>query len=118
MAVRFSEAQVCDATGAKRTRSGSRASFGAVCTDSRELTQGCLFVALKGERFDAHEFLAQAVDAGAAGVVVEAGRTRGLDGKTVSIFEVADTLHALGRLGQAHRERFSFPVGAVTGSNG
>ena len=118
MAVRFSEAQVCDATGAKRTRSGSRASFGAVCTDSREITQGCLFVALKGERFDAHEFLAQAVDAGAAGVVVEAGRTKGLDGKTVSIFEVADTLHALGRLGRAHRERFSFPIGAVTGSNG
>lgn len=118
MAVRFSEAQVCDATGAKRTRSGSRASFGAVCTDSREITQGCLFVALKGERFDAHEFLAQAVDAGAAGVVVEAGRAKGLDGKTVSIFEVADTLHALGRLGRAHRERFTFPVGAVTGSNG
>ncbi|MDP1919542.1 MAG: UDP-N-acetylmuramoyl-tripeptide--D-alanyl-D-alanine ligase [Myxococcales bacterium] len=118
MAVRFSEAQVCDATGAKKTRSGSRASFGAVCTDSREITQGCLFVALKGERFDAHEFLAQAVDAGAAGVVVEAGRAKGLDGKTVSIFEVADTLHALGRLGRAHRERFSFPIGAVTGSNG
>jgi UDP-N-acetylmuramoyl-tripeptide--D-alanyl-D-alanine ligase len=75
MAVRFSEAQVCDATGAKKTRSGSRASFGAVCTDSRAVVNDCLFVALKGERFDAHDFLAQAVDAGAAGVVVES-RTR------------------------------------------
>jgi len=118
MAVRFSETQVCEATGARKTRSGSRGSFDAVCTDSRAITPGCLFVALKGERFDAHAFLGQACDAGAAGVVVEAGRAQGLEGRAVAIFEVADTLHALGRLGRAHRERFSFPIGAVTGSNG
>lgn len=118
MAVRFSDSQVCDATGAKKTRSGGRASFDAVCTDSRQLVKGCLFVALEGETFDAHDFLAQAVDGGAAGVVVKAGRAGALAGKDVTIFEVQDTLHALGRLGRAHRDRFSFPIGAVTGSNG
>lgn len=118
MAVRFSDSQVCDATGAKKTRSGARASFDAICTDSRQIQKGCLFVALKGEKFDAHDFLAQAADAGAAGLVVEQGRATGLEGKAVTIFEVADTLHALGRLGRAHRDRFHFPIGAVTGSNG
>ena len=63
MAVRFSDSQVCQATGAKKTRSGGRASFDAVCTDSRQITKGCLFVALRGEKFDAHDFLSQAVDA-------------------------------------------------------
>lgn len=118
MAVRFSEAQVCEATGARRVRSGPRASFSAISTDTRQLSDGCLFVALKGERFDAHDFLAKAVEGGAAGVVVEAGRAGSLGDAAVSIFEVKDTLHALGRLGRAHRDRFSFPIGAVTGSNG
>lgn len=118
MAVRFSEAQVRDATGARKSGSGGRASFDAVCTDSRQIAKGCLFVALKGERFDAHDFLGQAVSAGAAGVVVETGRAAGLAGQPVTIFEVPDTLRALGQLGRAHRERFSCPIGAVTGSNG
>lgn len=120
MAVRFSEAQVRDATGARLTRSGPRAAFDAISTDSRKITAGCLFVALKGDAFDGHEFIAQAVDAGAAGVVVEAGRASAsaLGTRAATVFEVKDTLHALGRLGHAHRKRFSFPIGAVTGSNG
>jgi UDP-N-acetylmuramoyl-tripeptide--D-alanyl-D-alanine ligase len=119
MAVRFSETQVKDATGARLVRAGSRASFEAICTDTRSLTPGCLFVALKGESFDAHDFLTQAVDKGAAGVVVTSGRAGALDGRSgIALFEVADTLHALGRLGRAHRDRFKGPVGAVTGSNG
>jgi UDP-N-acetylmuramoyl-tripeptide--D-alanyl-D-alanine ligase len=118
MAVRFSASQVCEATGATQARVGPRASFDAVCTDSREIVKGSLFVALKGERFDAHQFLAQAVSAGAAGLVVEAGRAAGLGDVPVFVFEVADTLHALGRLGRAYRDRFSMPLGAVTGSNG
>jgi UDP-N-acetylmuramoyl-tripeptide--D-alanyl-D-alanine ligase len=119
MAVRFSQMQVKDATGARLVRAGSRASFDAICTDTRTLTPGCLFVALKGETFDANEFLVQAAEKGAAGVVAMAGRGAALEGKPdVTVFEVADTLHALGRLGRAHRGRFKIPIGAVTGSNG
>lgn len=118
MAVRFSDDQVRQATQARSGRPGARASYTEVSTDSRKVTAGGLFVALKGERFDAHDFLRAAVEAGAAGVVVEAGRAAGLDAPHVAVYEVADTLHALGGLARFHRQRFKVPVGAVTGSNG
>ena len=88
----------------------------AVTTDTRALQPGDLFVALKGERFDAHEFLAQAVDAGAAALVVaDARRAAGLG---VPAFEVPDTLVALGALGRYRRRAWGKPVVAVAGSNG
>jgi UDP-N-acetylmuramoyl-tripeptide--D-alanyl-D-alanine ligase len=118
MAVRFSDEQVQQATLAVRTRAGARASYGAVCTDSRAVTKGCLFVALKGEKFDAHAFVQQAVDAGAEGLVVQRGTPLSLGGAPVGVFEVEDTLTALGALARLHRLRFKLPVGAVTGSNG
>ena len=118
MAVRFSDDQVRQATQAQGGRVGARASYAEVSTDSRQVTQGCLFVALKGERFDAHDFLSAAVEAGAAGLVVERGRAAAIDAPQVAIFEVKDTLQALGGLARFHRQRFKVPVGAVTGSNG
>lgn len=118
MAVRFSDDQIVKATGAHRVRIGSRASYDSVCTDTRALKPGALFVALKGERFDAHEFLFQAGESGAAGVVVQAGHPYKMPSPEVAVYEVPDTLVALGALAQAHRLRFKHPVGAVTGSNG
>ncbi len=118
MAIRLSDQQVVDATAGERARLGARASYDAVCTDSRSVTPGCLFVALKGERFDAHDFLQSAVKQGAAGVVVQKGRASGFEMPDIAVYEVADTLHALGRLARFHRDRFKLPVGAVTGSNG
>ncbi len=88
----------------------------SVATDTRALAPGALFVALKGERFDAHEFLDGALAAGAGALVVERGR--GPASATVPVLEVADTLHALGDLAAAWRRRFRLPVLAVTGSNG
>lgn len=118
MAVRFSDQQVVQATGAARTRIGARASYGAVCTDSRQIVSGSLFVALKGEKFDAHQFVQQAVDGGAAGVVVQRGHAISLATPDIAVYEVEDTLGALGALARFHRQRFKIPVGAVTGSNG
>jgi UDP-N-acetylmuramoyl-tripeptide--D-alanyl-D-alanine ligase len=117
MAVRFSDEQVVRVAQATR-RGGPAADFQAVCTDTRALTPGCLFVALQGERFDAHDFLAQAAQAGAAGAVVKRGRTLPALPEGFPLYEVEDTLAALGALGRAHRERFRIPVGAVGGSNG
>jgi UDP-N-acetylmuramoyl-tripeptide--D-alanyl-D-alanine ligase len=86
-----------------------------VSTDTRHIDAGQLFVALRGERFDAHDFLAQAVEAGAAALLVhEASRLP--DG--VPAVVVDDTRMALGRLAAAWRARFELPVIAVTGSNG
>ena len=116
MAVRFTDAEVMQATGATRAHAGKAASFEGVCTDSRNLTPGCLFVALKGEKFDAHDFLDEVIKGGAAGVVVSSLRA-GAAGKT-AVYSVPDTLHALGRLARFHRDRFKIPLCAVTGSNG
>jgi UDP-N-acetylmuramoyl-tripeptide--D-alanyl-D-alanine ligase len=86
----------------------------AVCTDSRRIAPGSLFVALRGERFDAHDFLAEAFRAGAAAVLAE----RLPPGVTGPALLVADTRRAYGELGAAWRGRFRLPLIAVTGSNG
>lgn len=115
--MRFSAEEVVKATGAQLTRKGRAAVFTGVCTDTRALTPGCLFVALKGERFDAHDFLDDAVAGGAAGVMVE-DFTRAPKREAAAVFAVNDTLTALGRLANAHRNRFDVPLVAITGSNG
>ena len=83
-------------------------------TDSRSLIKGDLFVALKGDRFDGHDFLAQLPIQG-VGVAIA---TRGLKDAGLMGLEVADTLQALGQLSHAWRSQFSIPMIAVTGSNG
>jgi UDP-N-acetylmuramoyl-tripeptide--D-alanyl-D-alanine ligase len=72
-------------------------------------------VALQGDRFDGHAFLAEAAAKGAAGAVVRRG-TPAVAG--LPLLEVDDTFRALGALAGFHRRRFSIPVGAVAGSNG
>lgn len=86
-----------------------------VVTDSREVRPGNLFVALRGERFDAHQFAAQAASAGATAVLVEQGTTLSGD---VSVVEVADTLRALGDLAKAHRASWNGRLVGITGSVG
>ena len=91
----------------------------AVTTDTRALAAGDLFVALAGERFDAHDFLADAVRAGAAALVVnDGGRAAGLG---VPAYEVSDTRLALGHLARHWRRAWGQhgrAVVAVAGSNG
>ena len=85
-----------------------------VHTDTRTLQPGDLFVALRGERFDAHDFLAQAKAAGAAAVMAEHSVDRsGLPG-----LEVSDALPALQALAKGWRAGLMLPLIAVTGSNG
>ena len=117
MTARFTEAEVLAATGAPATRSGSRV-FEGVSTDTRTLASGMLYVALKGERFDGHTFLGEAARRGAAGAVVRRGMAAAESGFSLPLFEVDDTLVALGALACFHRNRFRIPVGAVAGSNG
>jgi len=90
-------------------------STSGVATDSREVRPGNLFVALRGERFDAHEFAAQAAGAGASAVVVEQGTALP---DHVSAVEVEDTLRALGDLAKAHRARWNGKLIGITGSVG
>ena len=85
-----------------------------VHTDTRTLQAGDLFVALRGERFDAHDFLPQAAAAGAVGALAE----HGLGAAGLSGVEVPDSRTALGALATAWRARWSGGLIAVTGSNG
>ncbi|MDP1937524.1 MAG: UDP-N-acetylmuramoyl-tripeptide--D-alanyl-D-alanine ligase [Hylemonella sp.] len=88
--------------------------FTRVHTDTRTLQPGDLFVALKGERFDGHHYLAQARAAGAVAALAE----HGLGGDTLPGLQVADSLQALQQLAAAWRARHTLPLIAVTGSNG
>lgn len=88
-----------------------------VSTDSRSIEISSLFIPLVGEKFDGHDFLGKALEAGAAGVFFEQGKTISPAEGAFAI-EVGDTLHALGELARYYRKRFDFPVVAVTGSNG
>jgi UDP-N-acetylmuramoyl-tripeptide--D-alanyl-D-alanine ligase len=88
--------------------------FSRVHSDTRSLEPGDLFVALRGDRFDAHEFLDRAREAGAAAALAE----RGLQQAGMSGLQVADALLALQQLAAAWRRRFELPLIAVTGSNG
>jgi UDP-N-acetylmuramoyl-tripeptide--D-alanyl-D-alanine ligase len=87
--------------------------FVGVSTDSRTIAPGELFVALKGENFDAHTFAARALERGAVAALV----SEPID-VTLPTLTVADTRHALGELARGWRERFAVPLIAVTGSNG
>ncbi len=94
---------------------GADVTVEGVSTDTRAIAKGALFIALAGERFDAHDFLEQAVAAGAGALLVaDAGKLPA----GVSAVVVDDTRLALGRLAAAWRARFALPVIAVTGSNG
>jgi len=87
-----------------------------ISTDTRTVAAGDCFVALRGERYDAHDFLPAALGAGAAAVVVE---ERGaLDGRDLPVFVVDDTLVALGALARYRRDTWGGPVIAIAGSNG
>ncbi len=90
------------------------ANFRGVTTNSKTVEPGNLFVALRGERFDAHDFLADVVARGAAAVVVE----RLPAGLAIPALIVPDTRHALGQVAHWWRKQFSIPVIGVTGSNG
>ncbi len=91
------------------------AAFGRVVIDSREAQPGDLFFALRGERHDGHEFVGEALAAGAAGAVVE----RPLDAPgQAMLFQVSNTLEALQRLAAYWRRRHDIRVVAVTGSVG
>ena len=92
------------------------ATFGRVWTDTRTIAPGDLFVALAGETFDAHDFLADAVNKGAGGLVVS--RVAAAKGLGVPVFEVDDTLAALGALGTYRRRMLAKPVVGVVGTNG
>jgi UDP-N-acetylmuramoyl-tripeptide--D-alanyl-D-alanine ligase len=110
---------VIAATGAAIARGGAT-SFSGVSQDGRAVPQGGLYFAIRGERLDGHDFVAQAEEVGAAGVVVARGRgaDAALATKRVAVLEVDEPVLALGRLARAYRRTLNAKVLALTGSVG
>jgi UDP-N-acetylmuramoyl-tripeptide--D-alanyl-D-alanine ligase len=107
-------ARVLSSRGVPAEVSGDgRVGFSSVSTDSRTLSAGALFVALRGERFDGHDYVARAHENGAVGALVE--RRVEVD---VAQLIVTDSKRAFGLAAGTWRSRFSLPVIAVAGSNG
>lgn len=99
---------------------GHDISFSSVSTDTRTLQHDALYVALRGQRYDGHDFVRQALENGASAVMVDSAfyAAHADLARTTPLLVVADTRLGLGQLAAAWRNRFDIPLVAVTGSNG
>ena len=111
---KLSLAEIAEITNAE-TNSTAEIFFERVTTDSRKISSGALFMALKGENFNGEDFAEESLNKGAAAVLVSRNFDKDLDGV---IIKVDDTLTAYRQIAGAWRNRFDIPVIAVTGSNG
>ncbi|MEM7409284.1 MAG: UDP-N-acetylmuramoyl-tripeptide--D-alanyl-D-alanine ligase [Myxococcota bacterium] len=103
-------------TGGRLRRGEPGTRFESVTIDSRNVGHAALFVAIRGDRFDGHDFLADVARAGVQGCLVDEAHPEGTaPGAEIA---VADTTAALGALAKGHRERHRGPLVAITGSNG
>lgn len=111
----WTDADVREALGLRTDRADPDLGYTGVSTDSRSIEEGQLYVALEGDRFDGHDFVADATSKGARGAVVsrEPASETG-----VRLYPVDDTLVALGALAAHRRQRLQAPVVAITGSSG
>lgn len=110
-------ADVIEATGGTRIAGDSDAFFEAVCIDSRTVSAGDLFVAIKGPRHDGHDYIKEVLAKGCRGILIQRTDIGDVPNGVVCI-RVPDTTRALGHLGTFQRERSNTSVIAVTGSNG
>ncbi len=92
---------------------GADVAFEAVSTDSRNIQAGDLFIALRGEHFDGHDYVLDCLKRGGAAALV----SRVVEGATPQLL-TGDTRLALGALAAYWRDKFDIPLAAVTGSNG
>jgi UDP-N-acetylmuramoyl-tripeptide--D-alanyl-D-alanine ligase len=110
----FTVSEIAAATGGALHGAADNAVV-SISTDSRKAKQGELFVALRGDRFDGHDFVGQVVANGVMAVLAE--QVEAVP-PGVTVIVVKDTQKALGDLAAAYRRRFDIPVVGITGSNG
>lgn len=111
----FTVNEIANAVGGKLLGNGEVAVTG-VSTDTRTIEKGCLYVAVKGERFDGNDFIADAERNGAAAAISD--RAEGADGYDIPIILVGDSRAAQLSLARYHREKFALKLCGVTGSVG
>lgn len=112
--IRMDVRTVAEITGGHLMQNGASVELRGISTDSRTLQSGDLFIPLRGENFDGHDYLNQAIKRGAAACLSE----EMVGGLLVPVIKVNDTLKALGDLAAAMRRQFSGPVVGITGTSG
>jgi UDP-N-acetylmuramoyl-tripeptide--D-alanyl-D-alanine ligase len=112
----FTIAQIIKATKGKLVQGPAQGRVGSVCIDSRTVIRGELFIAIKGDVFDGHDFIDSVAAKGVRVLVVH--QAVEVKDPKVSIIRVKDTVRALGDIARFHRLRFKVPVIALTGSAG
>ena len=113
--------QIAQALRRARVQAQQNVCFRGVSTDSRQIQSGQLFVALRGEKFDGHAYVADVLARGAVAVIIDEQGAADLQAQGLHIqpaLIVPDTKNALGELARAWRSQFALPVIGVTGSNG
>lgn len=117
----FPAQDILDATGGTLIEGDPGKVFRGISIDSRTIKRGDLFIALRGERFDGHQFVKEAVAKGGEGVIVEnisLDRKDALELEGKAVIAVGDTLRALGDIAHSWRGKHPIPLIAVAGSNG
>jgi UDP-N-acetylmuramoyl-tripeptide--D-alanyl-D-alanine ligase len=114
----FSVKELLQATGGRLLKGKPAFEVRGVSIDSRTIRPGELFVALKGDRFDGHDFLSDVFKKGACGAIVDQREIFEADAADKILIGVSDTLRAFQEIAGFHRRRFPIPVVAITGSNG
>ncbi|MEW6410521.1 MAG: UDP-N-acetylmuramoyl-tripeptide--D-alanyl-D-alanine ligase [Nitrospirota bacterium] len=115
----FTVEDILKATGGRLLRGEKGSVFSGVSIDSRTIKSGELFIALKGNRLDGHDFIEDAAKNDAAGVIISSPFTiHGSQLKEKAVMTVDDTLSALQKIAHYWRMKFDIPVVAVTGTNG
>lgn len=114
---------VADTLGIPLDPAKSSAEFGAIITDSRKIEPGCLFIALPGDNFDGHDFMASAIEKGATGILALSDRIKSLPTALIKnhspvFYPVDNTLEAYRLLGKTWRSGFQIPIVMIAGSNG
>ncbi len=109
---------VADATGGVILHGAPDTLVRRVCTDSRQVLPGDLFIALSGEKFDGHKFIAEVLAKGVAAVMVEKAQIGNWPAATAGVIAVQNTRTAYAQLAGRYRQDFKLPVIAVGGSNG
>jgi UDP-N-acetylmuramoyl-tripeptide--D-alanyl-D-alanine ligase len=115
----FELTELLKATNGILTAKGKAAGLKGISIDSRNIGKDEVFFAIKGNNFDGHDFIPEAIRKGAKAVIFHSDKwSKDKLAKTVSLIRVKDTTKALGDLARFHRNKFDIPVIVVTGSNG
>jgi UDP-N-acetylmuramoyl-tripeptide--D-alanyl-D-alanine ligase len=118
MTAQFTGEEIIEITGGRLAAGMLDDDAGSICTDSRQVKEGCWYIALSGERFDGHDFLGDAFSAGALGAIVAERTGYSIGNPQFPLIAVDNTLEAYHALARNWRRRINPFVVGVTGSSG